>query len=354
MNSPEAQRVLDLMNSPEAQRARDLMNSPEIQRTRELMNSPEIQRTRELMDSPAVQKTIEAVKSAGQSHLDFVRKIIETPEMKKQAEVLQRMKAPEAFQRQADIMREMFDSSYIRDAVDLILTQFASLSFFESEEFQRIIRDEGTREAFAFAGLFPSLYTDESLRLQVVAARKSGKTATYIQRLVLSHYDAQNAEQVSKIVMRLNKNPWFEGREPVLSQTLTAHRQELDAISTYPLAAMIEGVLRRYLMAIEDQLGLPGKPEDRKLVGFKQVLQETLYLTPYTGGLSGASVAKEYFEEHVAANFKWPNPPQEDVADEELHRHPLLHGHSLGGSRLNTLRCFLMLDFIAAMMVSVP
>lgn len=306
-----------------------------LQETHRALIAPAVQAYEQALKSPPVQAAKQAWDNWAQQ-IDIMQ---------------QGWQPPEELRRQMETIEKLFDAPPIGNAIELFLAQLASLSFLDSEEFRRIIRDKETRDAFNFASLFPSPYTDENLRLQVVAAYKAGKTATHIQGLVMTHYDARNAARVSKIVTQLKKNPWFKGREDVLSQTLEAHRQKLDAISTYPLVSMIEGVLRRYLMAIEPQLKVAEKAEYKVL---KVALWEMLCLAPYTVGLPEASGAIEYFGEHVAANFKWSNPPQEDVADEELHRHPLLHGHSLRGSRLNTLRCFLMLDFIAAMMASVP
>jgi hypothetical protein len=242
-NSVVVRQALETANSPMYRQLMADISSPAAQQAIASFNSPGFQRTRESFTSRTWESQIDL---AGQIYKSYeIQKHIGTAYATVQAHV---------FRSEVQAAIRAFDSSYLRRLIDDSLGLVTSVSIPSREKILDFLRDEETRQAFSFAGMVPSPYTDEKLRHRVVSNFKAGDTPENIQQLILTHYDARNAGKVSQIVRRLKRIAVFKSRKEVLIQTLQAHREGLDAITTYPVAAMIEGVLRPYLMSIESRI----------------------------------------------------------------------------------------------------
>lgn len=93
-----------------------------------------------------------------------------------------------------------------------------------------------------FGGFIPSSRMDDHLRLALAAGAQTGISRAEVQRLVVEHYDEDNACRIEEITERLKASAYFEAQHPILDDSLVAYRAHLDAMGYIPLVVMIEGV----------------------------------------------------------------------------------------------------------------
>ncbi len=198
------------------------------------------------------------------------------------------------------------------------------------------------KDAFAAAGFVPAPSMDPGLVEEVVEAHETGASPEELSRLVLDRYDADGAAELASVVDRLCESPHFAGREATLRQTLEAHRLGLDAVTVFPLVPMIEGVLAPYLRALTEEERMSGKR-------MASVLRE---MPVYGVGPASALRLIGFFEARLFEDW-WPGDDPGAVAEyAEINRHRLAHGHLKQGTRVDTLRCFLALETIAALLAA--
>jgi hypothetical protein len=189
--------------------------------------------------------------------------------------------------------------------------------------------------AFGRAELVPGPSMNVGLVRGVVEAYEARGTRDEICGKVLDHYDEGNAAALAGVVERLSSTTRLAGREDVLRQTLQAHKAGLDAIGVFPMVPVIESV------AVACVLALAG--EDRGPHAAGVVPAEV----PESGtGVDNLACLVGYLEAHLY------NPQEEctRAADYyvELNRHRLARLRQAGGTRMDTLRCFLLLDLVVA------
>ncbi len=244
----------------------------------------------------------------------------------------------------------------IRASSDAVLAVSAAARAAIDWEFieARIWRQE-VREAFGAAGFVPSPFMDDDLREAVVEAHKTTSDSESLAQLIVVHYEANNSEALEMIVDRLLANELFQGRTDVLRQTLAAHRRigEYDAISAYPLVAMIEGIVMRFLVDYwrlweeEPAKRKPPKPRHRHMF---EVLRAVIGAIRTAPVLDDAQIMADYLQEHFLAPFDVASNDQHQRITGDVQRHALLHGHSYRADRTHTLRCFLILDCLGALL----
>jgi DNA-binding Lrp family transcriptional regulator len=218
------------------------------------------------------------------------------------------------------------------------------------EMFREFRAQEESGAAFEFAGLVPSPHVAKHLRRKVQILLEDGRAAgtpnedirVAIHREVLAHYDENDCAAVKAITRRLTKHPNFAGRKTVIEQSFEAHRLHLDAISTYPLCSMIEGLIKEALSRVlppEEKPGklkhiqLPGKLQEFVNDGVPLVLADVLRLV--------TALARLY------RYWNWDLGYKPSDQDSTLSRHALFHGFTRQGTRLDSIHCFLVLDLLA-------
>lgn len=77
-----------------------------------------------------------------------------------------------------------------------------------------------------------------------------------------------------------------------------------------------------------------------------KILRDSLAVVRYSASIDGAWALIDYMESHLFERFDLQASDQPSRRARDLNRHALLHGYAYAGSRLNTVRCFLMLDLL--------
>jgi hypothetical protein len=196
--------------------------------------------------------------------------------------------------------------------------------------------------AFTAVNLVPSLSMDRGIVDRVIATHEAGASQNEICAMVLSFYDEAESANVKAIVDRVELSPHFASRSDVLRDVLSAHRSGLDSITTYPLVAMIEGVL---ITALIPYVNDP-KTELRHNM-LAQYFLETPAIVALDVGLAPIISIVAFMEGSLYHSSNWWDDEEIRRNYVELNRHRLLHGMAERGTRMNTLRCFLILDLIA-------
>lgn len=204
------------------------------------------------------------------------------------------------------------------------------------------------RDAFEAADLIPSPSMTQDLIDRVVAAHEHGAQPDELAAIVLEAYDANDCALLRGLVDQLCVSPDFAQRVPVLRDTLAAHRAGLDAMTTHSLVAMIEGIMVPFIAEVSDS----GKwPKHNDIADELKSWPASL---AWGVGSEGYGCLITYLKDHLYGTAHWKT---EDPATrgrfEVLNRHRLLHGMAVQGTRLNTLRCYLILDVIEALLPAV-
>lgn len=232
----------------------------------------------------------------------------------------------------------------IDDATARALSQFDLPTLSMDWNWWSVERDRRrTIAAFQNLDLIPSPSVDRALVDQIVNAHEANESEDTILELVLQHFDADDCAAVAKIVDRLCISTDFKARAEVLQDALTGHRAHLDTITCYPLVAMIEGLVVPLLSEIVGGGNV-------KHYQIPEILEEVPASVAYAIGLEAYDCIIEYFRGHLYENFDWQKQPDKARDFINLNRHCLSHGHAARGTRLNTIRCFLVLDVMAVML----
>jgi hypothetical protein len=144
-------------------------------------------------------------------------------------------------------------------------------------------------------------------------------------------------------VNELCSNPEFSDHEPVLRDALIAHQQHLDTISTFPLVAVIEGILVPFFKELQ---GVSSKHNQLS----SQILDIPASVVNRAIGLEATVCLVKFFDDCVYRFVNWNTDPADATDYDKLSRHGLFHGISLQGTRLNTLRCFLILELVSRLL----
>ncbi|MDP9380271.1 MAG: hypothetical protein M3Q29_08975 [Chloroflexota bacterium] len=211
--------------------------------------------------------------------------------------------------------------------------------------FEDFARSRRIEEAFSCADLVPSPSMSHELVERVLEAYEAGAGRVEITEMVMSECDADGCRLLGEIVDKLRVNPYLAGREETLRQTLEIHRLGFDAVSSYPLVPMIEGVMVPFLQELTD-----------KKVGHNRIageLGEMPVQVGYAVGIEGLSCAIAFMESRLYKSFDWTSDAIARSNYIDLNRHLLLHGMAVQGTRENTARCFLLLDLVGALLPAV-
>lgn len=215
--------------------------------------------------------------------------------------------------------------------------------------FQELAEREESGEVLQFAGLVPTIHMPAVLRREVIVLFRQGQTdglsEAEIQRsihvAVVTHYDANECAEVRSVGERLKQSVYFGPWSMVIEESVHAHVLNLDAISAFALCAMIEGSIKDFLAdalpAEERPLKTKHKELSSKLEPFiENVPQDLRDATRLIAAL-----------DNLYRYWDWED--NKDIRDQEtaLGRHALLHGFRRGGTRLDTIHCFLVLDLLA-------
>lgn len=173
-------------------------------------------------------------------------------------------------------------------------------------------------------------------------ARKAGPSIDALERAIVTYYDS-HPELLDALVGRLCTAPTMVGRKEVLQQTLKAHRDRYDAMTVYALLPIIEGITIRATSTAFASV-TPFKMAQK-------LRDDSLKRWPIGTRIDTALRTLIVFaESHLYKSFNWDNEDERRESMATLNRHTYLHGVTRHGSRADTLRCFLILDLIVAVM----
>lgn len=207
--------------------------------------------------------------------------------------------------------------------------------------FSELLGDSQVRETFSGLGLVPSPSMGYQFVEKVVTLHESGCSNDEILELVLNYFDEDDSARLSDIVERLESIDALSGWADVLHDALRAHQMRLDAIASYPLVAMIEGVL------ISAFYPLAANPkQDLRHLKLADYLLDIPMMYVTNVKIETLMCLVSYMEDSLYRSSNWWDDENTRKQSTELNRHRLLHGMAERGTRLNTLRCFLMLDVI--------
>lgn len=257
------------------------------------------------------------------------------------------------------------------------------------------ILDAGTRGALEVAGLMPSSHMSKAFRHEVLNAyvdregenREPEQVSAEIESVALRHYDANNCQLVANIVERLKAAPEFDSAKQILDDVLTSHRAGAETITMLPLLLLIEPVAFPFVASFIDlvpndqawqelidqifaqKVAWAENPwtEKRKkgerehLRSLRTSLKDLSHAdvaaalaiihndTRWTPKMEGAAEMVDMLGRFIYRNSQPGDPLPVDPITKlpRLNRHQAAHGITLTGTRIDTLRCFLVLDLLA-------
>jgi hypothetical protein len=219
----------------------------------------------------------------------------------------------------------------------LVEVDFWRFAFPKNTPFERLRR---VKAALVPAGLVPAPSMGKDLIDELVEAHEAGATPEELCEMALARYDADDSAKLASVVERLCDSLHFAGREETLRDALEAHRRGLDSLPTFSLVPMIEGVLAPYMREITG----------KKKLGHNGMAKEIADLPCYGAGIEGSMILVAILQARTYGHWKPGDAPE--IIDEfaAVNRHMMAHGGLLRGTRLNTLRCFFILEQIAALL----
>ena len=169
--------------------------------------------------------------------------------------------------------------------------------------------------------------------------------------LVLGHYEKHRWAALESILLSWRENPIFARRMAILKDALSVHKQSKWTLSIPSLLPQIEGIS----LDIVKQLGLPS---DKKAIVIDKNINKEIGKTVPSQVFSRLSIDIFTPREMVAIYtllyylegqlYKWIDLLEEIRQTDELdylNRHAVLHGAQIDyASKINSLRCFLVLD----------
>lgn len=203
--------------------------------------------------------------------------------------------------------------------------------------------------AFCMCNLILAPSMPRELWMDIVSIVPPNKEKAY--RLVLNYYEKHRWAALESTLMSWQDNPIFGRRMAILKDALSVHKQGKWTLSVPSLLPQIEGIS----LDIVKRLGLP--PDKKAIVIDKNINKEIGKTVP-SQVFSRLSIDIFSPREMVAIYtllyhlegqlYNWIDLLEEIRQTDELdylNRHAVLHGAQINyASKINSLRCFLVLD----------
>ena len=229
---------------------------------------------------------------------------------------------------------------------DLLQVSVAVLTEFTKHYRQRVLH------AFTEADLWIAPSMPQALVVTVADLLGDGnRRSAYLT--LWNHYARNDHARLAQAIERWWDDPEFESRKHIIEQALTAHRQKLYAASIPTLLSQVEGIANHIVHTTEK---LPKSGKKAKLGKTTQVIKHLLEITSEDGGEESFLDVLRYVHMHAAEQFITEVSYEETDFTSEyerlrkrtaLNRHAILHGIQIHyPSALNSLRCFLLLDYL--------
>jgi hypothetical protein len=167
-----------------------------------------------------------------------------------------------------------------------------------------------------------------------------------IQNEYIRFFEKDNWQALGDMVNSWMQSQFFKPREAIIRDAFKAHRDGLFNLSIPALLPQIEGVASSLVddNSTSGIAGLVNKATEKYAKNYMDIEHEkeqilNLLVQPYYFASPGKSKAKA--KEKLQSWWEEENP------DDILSRDAILHGLSIGyGSKLNSLKVFLVLDFL--------
>ena len=193
-------------------------------------------------------------------------------------------------------------------------------------------------DAFYEYGLISSPSMPSALVTEVVVSHSSGVPAEEVHDKVLSFFDEDGCIVLGDIVEGLIASGVFPGRDGVFRDTLTAHRMGLDCITTLALVPIIEAITTE---AFTPWIGSKLK-HNQIAPTLKDLVDDLPAGWVKAGGIAHITTTIKYMETFLYQPVYSDNPLRTNT--DHPRRHALAHGWAKAGTRMNTIRCLLILD----------
>jgi len=196
------------------------------------------------------------------------------------------------------------------------------------------------KAAFTAADLVPSTSMSQELKERVVEAYHAGASPDEIAAIVMAEYNADGCRLLQEVVDRLCGNRHLAGWEKTIRETLLIHKLgEANTISSGSLILLVEGMLVPFLL----------KLTMKRNITHNQIAAELSKLpikVVYAVGREAWYCAIIFMETQLYAWCRRDDDPASSGNKIKFNRHRQAHAWAEQGTRENTLRCFLLLDFI--------
>lgn len=209
---------------------------------------------------------------------------------------------------------------------------------------ERVGRSEAVRDAFVAYGLWLAPLMSEELVQRIVTLHSRGANSGVVHSLVSRYYAKDNWALLDSVVEGCRGSRYVAQRCEAMSQALKAHRQGLYAVSVPALLVHIEGIAADYVKANKLLPKIGPKTKEIVVAALEGTpcslfdVREYASVTALLAYIQGSMyMFVDFDKQHRALHH-----------EKRLVAHAIRHGRQISyGSRMNSLRLFLMIDVLS-------
>ena len=235
-------------------------------------------------------------------------------------------------------------SAQFQTTINLICRELSS-SFRPLRELaERIGEASSVRDAFLHYNLWLAPSMSEELVGKIVRSYEAGTGSGTVHSMVSRYYAKDNWCRLEEVLERCRNNSLFASRMKPIEEALQGHREGLYNLTVPGLLIHLEGIAADYVKKHKLLQKVDGKT--------RQIILAALNDAPYSlwdaRTYAGVSALIGYIEESMFASVDFDKEHGRLHGENRLLGHAVRHGRQVAfGSRMNSLRMFLIIDVMA-------
>ena len=197
------------------------------------------------------------------------------------------------------------------------------------------------RDAFCHYGLWRAPSMSEELVAKIVGLYEADAGSGTVHSLVSRYYAKEDWSRLDEVLDRCRKNPLFKRRMKIIEEALQVHKEGHYNSSVTVLLVHLEGIAADYVKKHNLLPTVRGNTRQIILTALSDSPYSLLDVRTYAG--VGALIA--YMEDSMFASVDFDKEHGRLQGENRLMGHAVRHGRQVAsGSRMNSIRLFLMID----------
>lgn len=208
----------------------------------------------------------------------------------------------------------------------------------------RVGEASSIRDAFLHYNLWIAPSMSEELIGKVLDSYRRGLNSGTVHNMLVQHYARNDWKTLDEVIERCKRNPLFKGRLQLIDEALGTHRSGWYSSSVSLLLMQLEGIAADYVNKHNLMPQLGGKTKEIILAAVRNTPCSLSDVREY----AGINALIGYLQKSMYISMDFDKEYVRLQKEGRLLAHPIRHGRQVKfGTRMNSLRLFLILDVLS-------